>query len=338
MDDFIIESDFKVEKIGTSGNSKLFGGVKNFHYHFVVLSVENKSRTLDQYYVHRYELTKLVKFTERHKKLKNINGSFSNGAQITVNYDDSNCRIDLAFPNDAIEFENVFNGSLNSTLKEDLKKIKEVQVKDSIKDSYKRDILRKVLNDENGLFTDKIDLISDDVYNMLAFEFKLMEKKKKLIREPGMYSIYQIILRDELKITNLNKNLLFDGVELVLVKGSCDCGNKGCFFDLLKKSQHLYFDDDRLLKNGSLDKELADVIFNKLWENSTRRQKTVLLFLDMQFRNTALLNMVFWHDDFDLDYYLYLMCFPYQPDSDDEQWVRTIGSLANYFYRVERYQ
>jgi hypothetical protein len=144
-----------------------------------------------------------------------------------------------------------------------------------------------------------------------------------------------ILLGNHTKLSYGLMKRLIDGLELTLNKNSCECETpEYCFFEILKKNQLLYFNNNKLLRDGEIDSSEVEKEFDKLWNKISLKQKALLLFLDSAFYNTPLLNMAFWNNDFDVNYYIKLMCSGTQPDSDDEQFVRSVSTFANYFMKI----
>ena len=60
------------------------------------------------------------------------------------------------------------------------------------------------------------------------------------------------------------------------------------------------------------------------------------MFLYDEFGNSTLLNLAFVKPNFNLINFQFLMCYPYQPDSEDEKWVREVSTLSNFFIQLEK--
>jgi hypothetical protein len=54
-------------------------------------------------------------------------------------------------------------------------------------------------------------------------------------------------------------------------------------------------------------------------------------FLDCEFGNTPLINLYLLTENADFEEYIYKMTYPYQPDSEDDAFVRMIVSCVKVY-------
>ena len=75
-----------------------------------------------------------------------------------------------------------------------------------------------------------------------------------------------------------------------------------------------------------MDSGKVEYDFDRIWSGLPSRKKVSIIFLYKGFQNSTLFNLGIVKPNFSLMKYQFLMCYPYQPDSEVDQWVR----VANY--------
>ncbi len=122
----------------------------------------------------------------------------------------------------------------------------------------------------------------------------------------------------------------------VVGKTECNCSNDGCFFDMLNTAYTTFFEEEDLLKDGKLDEAKAEIQLAKIWKELTPKQRVVLNFLDNRFANTPLINLYLLTPNANVQEYIYKMTYPYQPDSEDDLFVRKIASWVGFYMKFNQ--
>jgi hypothetical protein len=328
--DFIkkrIKFDFGAELLCELRDEALFFKTDKLFYKFVLFSKANSSNTISQFYLLRYELVELLKRhldsnTDEHfytlssgEKVKLSGPEEQLEILLLTNFSDSTFNIvsDIRLKNNLISDLNI----LNSNKEQSTPKAKEK-------------LFKKLLGKNSTIEMIPSEL-SEREYEVLNFESALSLDKSK----HSLTAIYKMIFRENLSDTSMLKFYLMANFEYVYNRERCDCGDDGCFFDLLKQNQLYFFKNNYNNEMGEVDSVKVENDFDEIWSSLSMREKVAMNFLYHRFGNATLLNLGFLRPTFDMFNYQYLMCFPYQPDSEDEQMVREVSTLANYLVKMD---
>jgi len=167
--------------------------------------------------------------------------------------------------------------------------------------------------------------------SVAAFELKILKTKKTWQRSSYYYKLLKLELQDNKEMDPYLASNLSMGLNIVVGKTECDCGNDGCFFEMLNTAYTTFFKEEDLLTDGKLDEVKAEIQLTKIWSELNPKQQAVLNFLDYQFGNTPLINLYLLTPNANVQEYIYKMTYPYQPDSEDDLFVRRIASLVGFY-------
>jgi hypothetical protein len=199
------------------------------------------------------------------------------------------------------------------------------------KDKLISKLFGKVVDDPN-FDKEACKILSNKDVEILQFESGLPKNRSGYT----LLKIYVLLLKKNLSNIGGLKASLTENFDFVLNNDSCNCENDGCFFDILKENQLYFFKHNYRDKNGEIEFYKVESDFDKIWANLSIREKASLLFLYDEFRNSTLLNIGFIKTNFNLINYQFKMCYLYQPDSEDEQWVREVSTLSNFLIRLDQ--
>ena len=311
-------ADFKVKELCTTDDVSLMGAIKGLFVHFVV----HRNNRLSQYYVHRHEWASLLLDADR---AEISNKTLSCGLQVSVNISQSIAGVQY----DGIELQfSLKKTALGKQLLKDAAALAEVKQASKGKD-FKQTTLTQLNGDYDTEFPEKLSLWEVEA---AAFEQKILPSLKKHDSTTGICDI--LLLKDSAKIPLF---YFMEKANWVVTTNSCNCGNDGCFYSVLNHTFITHFSDkQQFLIGDQVDEENLANAFKAFWSNLSTSHKAVLLFLDDQYENTALLNMAMLNSDFDLNEFQRLLTYPYQPDSDDEAFVRTTSSLVWYYLSLNQ--
>lgn len=164
-----------------------------------------------------------------------------------------------------------------------------------------------------------------------VFECSILKSVKRWQLDFGLYELlsFEIHDHDEIDLSLVDK--LFNALPIVVNQTTCSCGNEGCFFDLLREAYDHFFMESELLTEGELDFDKVKHQFTQIWKQLSAKQRAVLNYLHRAFGNTPLINLYLLVPESDPFEYLYKMTFPYQPDSEDDMYVRKMTSRAVWY-------
>lgn len=326
----MIMFDFGVDLIHESQNQRLYFKVDKAFLKFVLIQFKDPSDNftqLSQFYILRYEIVKRMDdFIKSNKEQKVF--ILTTGVHVEFLKKDAVIEISL-------KPESANTIRISSNQEEFYKAINnDLAVFQSIRSDSSDDLIKEV---SRILRFNKDDLqiqnsLTDIDLEILQFEKKILASRTK---NDCLTSIYRFMLKLDSFDNHWLRDNLIENFEFVYTNDTCTCGEESCFFPILKGNQNFFFKKDYHHEN-KVDKKLVFNDFDSIWENAKLKQKATLGFLYSEFQNSTLLNLAFIKPDFDLNRYLFLMCYPYQPDSKDENWVRTVSTLAHCFMQFSK--
>jgi len=308
-----ITSDFDVELLYKKNNVALLGAIKGIFIHLIV--VDNKA--LNQIYIHRQDWANFI----IENKLKST-AKKETYCGVWISLDNKSKKTGIYFKEIAQLFS-LEDTILGKQINVDVEKLSKIKSKLN-QIAFKKKTLSKIGED----FDEKdLNDFTNWELETAAFEFSILTAKQRRTRPLGVFDILSFKQSNEIPI-----ELFMEKLEWLVENESCDCGNESCFFDLLNNNFLTHFQDrKRFLKRNKFDKEKSEAIIHNFWTKLTPEKKAALLYLDKAFLNTPLLNIAFLSEDFNFWNYLRLMTYPYQPDSDDEAYVRKHSSVCAYY-------
>jgi hypothetical protein len=311
-------ADFRVKELSTADNVTLMGDVKGFFIHFVI----HQDHQLSQYYLHRHEMAKVLLEAEL---TETLNKTLSCGLPVSV-YSKLN-EVALHFEGTELSFS-LKKSPVGKQLVKDAALLTGI-LQESKKSDFKRKTILKFFGESDEELEELHSLWE---WELVAFERHLLPTIKKKAPTTGIQDIL-----DYKGSTIASTWEFMDKANWVITTDSCDCGSDGCFYSILNHTFLTHFSNKEQFLNGNqVDEEKLLKAFREYLANLTPNQEAALLFLDAEFQNTALLNMAMFNPDFDLSEYQRLLTYPYQPDSEDEAFVRTTSSLAWYYLSLDR--
>lgn len=287
---------------------------------------------VEQIYFLRYELANYLK---SHIDSNSVENTFilTSGEELNYAGNKEQLEINLKTHFSDTVFHIPNNNELIQTLLADLNILDSTREKlNSIgKDKLVAKLLAKLV--DGRLYDEEIrNKLTEKDLEIIHFE-KALSKNKSCY---GLFDIYKILLNENLADTNGLKSNLMENFDLVYNNDSCDCGDKGCFFDLLKENQLYFLRNSYHNENGEVDSDKVESDFDKIWTSLSIRKKASVMFLYNEFDNSTLLNLAFVKPNFNLLNYQFLMCYPYQPDSEEEKMVREVSTLSNFLIQLEK--
>lgn len=332
----IIESDFEVNEIAQNDDMDFFGASKNVFYHFVFLLKKDGYNEIKQYYIPRFQIANwLYNYWEKDGAfildLPDIGISLILEYQIDLEAikisDDFN--IVIVYDDNTIYFP-LKGNSFGEILLKDYELLTKVYA-DSVKNTFRKKVISKIIGAFDETITYPFSLHS---LIIAAFELKLLKTKNKWRQTSGVYRILKTEFNVSLETDPYLVSNLITNLPSVVGKIECDCGTDACFFDMLYKAYSTFFNETELLTDGEIDKIKVEKQFNEIWKNLSVKQRAVIDYLDYEFSNTPLINLYLLTPNADIEEYIYKMTYPYQPDSEDDAFVRSVASLAWYYSRI----
>lgn len=330
----MIESDFEVTLIAQNEKMSFFGAAKELFYHFVFTKNTDDYDEINQYYIHRFEIANWL------FNLFNEEGEFvldlpESGIRLTIENP-----IDLQdkkLSDDSILVIKHHNNTIYFSLKEN--SFREILLKDyelltkvyadSVKKPFRKKVISKIIETFDETVTYPFSMHS---LIIAAFESKVLTTKNKWRKNLGAYRLLKSAFNVSSKIVPYLVSNLINNLPIVVGKTTCDCNNTAaCFFDLLYKAYSTFFNENELLTNAVIDEIKVEKQFNEIWKNLSSKQRAVIDYLDYEFGNTPLLNLYLFTPNVNIQEYIYKMTYPYQPDSEDDTFVRSKASLV-WFY------
>jgi hypothetical protein len=311
----IIASDFSVKEISTTEEITLFGAAKGVLLHFVL----SGSHQISQFYVHRHEMARCLKsgFNTPGSQVYKLSSGLSvevisNPKGLSVLSGSHTLPVDLK------------KSALGKLILSDISLLDEIENK--LKDKeYAGSVGARITGNNAEQAKSVFDL---QEIGLAAFEFAILDKQKKIDRNGGIYSL----LKNKASNFIPELSFLMMGDNTVFTSDHCDCGSDGCFFSMLSDTINEQFKGKEFfLTNGNFDDKKAAKIFDAFWSGLSAGQQAALRYLEFEFNNSVFLNISMFNKNFSLQEYLRLMTFPYQPDSEDEAFVRTRATICRYY-------
>lgn len=317
-----IAADFGALPITESEEQTLFLNVDKVFYKFVWLDQSKGYSQLEQFYLLRYELASTLK-SHYDSKSEESEFTLTSGELIRFFGRGKTLEVYLKPHLSSIVFNIPVSSDLVINILSDLEKLA------AIRSEASNNSIETLLKDlvENKSHLKKLS----ESFTTADLEFVLFEKAI-LVERGGndLTSLYRFALNEDLSDPSELSFSLLEYFENIYNIESCECGKDSCFFDMLKANKQHFLNSDYLTQEGDFENSKVEADFKKLWENLTINKKAALKYLYNEFRNTTLLNLAFIKPQFDLMDYQYLMCYPYQPDSEDQDWVMEVSTLANF--------
>lgn len=323
-----IASDFDVTIIAQNEQNYFLADTKNVFLHFVFFQEKDYYNEVKQYYVHRFEL---ANWLNNALSKKGANTLKMASGLVDLSFHSNEKEQILTIQYDEIAFEvNLTESDLGKKLIADLTLLEKIDA-ECTKKAFKKKIISSIVEefDVNKTYT-----ISDTSLSAAAFELKSSKTKKTWQRTSYFYDLLKMELQDTIEINKYLASELIMGLDIVVGKTECNCTNDGCFFDMLNTAYTTFFKEEDLLTDGKLDEEKAEIQLAKIWNDLNPKQRAVLNFLDYQFGNTPLINLYLLTPNSSVQEYIYKMTYPYQPDSEDDTFVRRIASSVEFYLDI----
>jgi hypothetical protein len=324
----LIKIDFDVESISEKEKETIFLKIDHVFYKFIWLSEINPYHEMEQFYVLRYELVCHLK-SHLDSKMKESSFVLASGEEINFIGNLAKLEVSLKLRYSKTAFYVTSNNILIKNMVMDLDVLNSTS--GILTSSEEEKIYQQLIND--NLIDKKItgELTKKDL-EIIRFESILLKDKSCFC----LTDVYKLQLnRDPSHYKGL-QDLLLENFDYVYNTQSCDCGNPGCFFDILKENLLYFFKSKYEIKNGEVSHDQVRIDFDGIWDTLSPVQKASLIFLYFEFQNSTLLNLAFLKPNFSLSNYQFLLCYPYQPDSEEANWVREISTLSNFLIQSEK--
>ncbi len=335
-----VSANFSVSYVAQTERKHLFIGIRDLLFHFVVCEnltnyYPSSNYATNQYHIHRLEFAEAFLYFEECYGKRNDSDVpksfvFSNGISIISDKESvwGGFTLEINKRKFTIDFEKI--PSLKSALEQDIAAIRYINTQENEVDGIDTILLllKKPTKKDMALISSNLMKVDKKI---LEFEKGLFSKKMMRRRMPLVSRIYAKILVNDLEYSKMMQYSLQSNLEDIHSQESCECNAPGCLFELCKSMQRKHFNVDLLGKDGNLDTEKVNQQFDLVWQNLSGEQKATLLFLDDYLENSVLLNLNFLEENFNIDDYLFHYCYCLAPDSPDEQYIRTVISIANYF-------
>lgn len=310
-----IKSDFDVDIISQFEENYCLAKAKNEFIHFVFLNKLSTYYKTSQYYIHRYELANWLYDIE----VCNANYSLSigfNNIQLTYSKENEVLKIDYFGISFELKLKEINFGTL---LLNDLSILNKVN-ENIKKPAFKKKMAAAIFDKEEKY---SLDILSDNKLKYCAFEKQLFKTKKTWRKNTGLVQLARIESFQDLNINQYMIDSIDSSLPIVVGVSSCDCNDVDhCFFNILKKTYDTFFVEERLLTNKALDFEKVKTETNKIWNSLTSSQKSAMIYLDYVFENSLLFNLYLTTKDADFADYINKISGPYQPDSEDDIFLR----------------
>ncbi len=322
----IIETDFDVKWVAQNQENHLFLASKNENYHFVFFEEDNAHSSINQFYLHRFEIANFVGGV--YESRKETSPFPLAGGHLQIAFSLSDLGPAIVFIKNQVSYSVLLSGSdFGELLMNDVKNLKKIY-SENTKSSFDKKVITAITGeyDENKKYP-----FSERIKSIVAFEMKLFKSQKTWRSN----SVFSQLLHLELQDSGLYDSYFLDdliqSLPLVLNKTECDCGSEGCFFDMLYAAYTTFFQEDGLLTNGSIDEGKVYEQLTELLNQLDAKQRAVLNYLHMEFGNTPLINLYLLTENADFEVYMDKMTYPYQPDSEDEAFVRRIVCTVRFY-------
>ena len=323
-----IASDFDVTVITQNEQNYFLADTKNVFLHFVFFQKKEYYNEVKQYYVHRYEL---ADFLDKAINKKGTTSLKVASGLIDLSFHSNEKEQILSIQYDEISFEvNLTESDFGKQLIADASVLEKINT-ESTKKAFKKKIISSIVEefDENEIYP-----FSEIALRVAAFELKILKTKKTWQRSSYYYKLLKLELQDNKEMDPYLASNLSMGLNIVVGKTECDCTNDGCFFEMLNKAYTTFFKEEDLLTDGKLDEAKAEIQLEKIWNDLNPKERAILNFLDYQFGNTPLINLYLLTPNANVQEYIYKMTYPYQPDSEDDLFVRRIASLVGFYLNL----
>lgn len=322
----IIASDFEVELLAQNGENSLLAAPKNVFIHFVVFQKRSGYNDVKQFYVHRYEiaswLLSSIDVAKNTKPLAIVEGNIL----VSLKFEEASPMLLITFYEVTYTID-LTDSDFGRLLRSDSDSLAKIHSVNSKKD-FKKKMISAILNgyDEKTIYP-----FSADSLTIAAFELKLFKSKKSWQQLSDYYRLLKLEYKDSKVIDPYLVDNLMSSLPIVVGKTECDCGSDACFFDLLNKAYTTFFTEANILTDGNVDSDKVELQFTKIWNELDVKQRAVMNFLDYQFENTPLINLYLLTKNASFEEYIYKMTYPYQPDSEDDLFVRKIASWVGFY-------
>jgi hypothetical protein len=323
----IIAADFEVEPVAQEGKVSLLAAAKNECFHFVFYTEKGGYNELKQYFIHRFELAlRLLNSAENKCKEYALLPSVDLVISFGEFPDPEEQTIRISHNGDKISFP-LYGNSFGEILLADAKTLESVY-KDSEKKTFRKKIITAITD---NCPEDETSPLSRGALTVAAFEQHLIKPKRVWRNYSDVRAMLESELLDSLETDPYMMDNLLSSLPIVVGRTECDCGSEGCFFDMLKKAYDTFFIERDLLTNGEIDEQKVNLQFADLWSKLSPKQRAVINHLDEKFGNTPLINLYLLTRGADEEEYIYKMTFPYQPDSEDDAFIRKSVSLVSWW-------
>jgi hypothetical protein len=322
-----IPIDFGVKLLSKVHEEGLYGKAKGLLIHFVFTSNNDSSNTIDQAYVHRHELAQSIINFQETGNAESISIKLSGGLTMVMSKTDNDLNINIQWINSNTSFSitRKRNNVLNCLFK-DIETIRDIRKKPDHDKDFGIDLVQEIVGEKK---------VMNNFKHLLTVDFELMAFESTMKKKPfySISKIYKTAMNSDLSNIDSLKELLLQNFEFVHKITSCDCGDPGCFFDILKANQLAFFSDN-YFSEGAFNSGLVAEKFSNLWNELDFRSKVVLAYLSDEFWNSTLLNLAFLRPEFNLNNYQFLMTYTDQPDSEQDEFIRSVTTTAQYFFRL----
>jgi hypothetical protein len=322
----IIAADFGVEVVTQNNQNSFLAAPKGVLFHFVFFQKQSGYNEIKQFYIHRYEVASwLCNAIDSNTNTKHF--SLAGGhIQIALNFDAGKPFLQITF-NEVNYSISLMDSDIGKILKSDSEIYSKIYLESSEQEFIKK-ITTAILEeyDENKNYP-----FSPSSLKIAAFELKILKTKKSWKKDSYYSKLLDYQYSDSKDLDYSLVYNLMNSLQIVVGKSECDCGSEGCFFDLLHKAYTTFFTEDDLLTDSKLDQEKVSIQLTKIWNNLDSKSRAVMNFLDCEFGNTPLINLYLLTENADFEEYIYKMTYPYQPDSEDDAFVRMIVSCVKVY-------
>ena len=322
-----IASDFDVNIITQNEQNFFLADTKNVFLHFVFFQKKEYYNEVKQYYVHRFELANWLNNVITKKGANTLKVA---SGMVDLSFHSNEKEQILTIKYDEIAFEvNLTESDFGKQLIADASVLEKINT-ESTKKAFKKKIISSIVEefDENEIYP-----FSEIALRVAAFELKILKTKKTWQRSSYYYKLLKLEFQDTKEMDPYLASNLRMGLNIVVGKTECDCTNDGCFFEMLNTAYTTFFKEEDLLTDGKLDEEKAEIQLTKVWNELDAKQRAVMNFLDYQFGNTPLINLYLLNKNVSFEEYIYKMTYAYQPDSEDDAFVRRITSLVRWYLK-----
>lgn len=255
----IIASDFEVKLVTQNDQNSLLAAPKNVFVHFVFLHQQLGYNEIKQFYVHRYEIASwLLNSIDASKSTKPL-AIVEGNILISLKFEEASPTLLITF--DEITYTiGLTDSDFGKLLSGDSGSLAKVHTANSKKD-FKKKMISAIINeyDENTTYP-----FSADSLTIAAFELKLLKSKKSWQQLSDYYRLLKLEYKDSKEINQYLVDNLMSSLPIVVGITQCECGNDGCFFDLLNTAYSTFFKEVDLLTDGKLDEAKAEIQLAKI--------------------------------------------------------------------------